>query len=50
MSFCSADEVLVALAGHHGQHVHVVDDGWVIHAVAVLVDGQPQATAHFLAA
>ena len=43
-------EVFVALAGHHGQHVHVVNDGGVIHAVAVLVDGQTQATPHFLAA
>ena len=33
------NEVLVALAGHHGEHIHVMDDGWMVHAVAVLVDG-----------
>jgi hypothetical protein len=27
-----------------------MDDGWMIHAVAVLVDGQAQAAADFLAA
>ena len=45
-----SDEVLVALAGHHGEHVHVMDDGGMVHAVAMLIDGQAQASADFLAA
>ena len=44
-------KVLIALAGNNRQHIQVMHrctTGGGIHAVAVLVDAQAQATAHFL--
>ena len=51
ISFWSpVDEVGVGLVGHDGQLVDVVDGDGVVHPLAVLVDGEPQAAADLLAA
>ena len=46
----AGDEVGVGLVGHDGQLVDVVDSDGVVHALAVLVDGQAKAAADLLAA
>ena len=44
------DEVGVRLVGHDGQLVDVVDGDGVVHALAVLVDGDAETAADLLAA
>ena len=43
-------EVLVTFAGHNCQYVNVMNNGWVIHAFTILIDGQTQAAPDLLAA
>lgn len=40
----------VTLAGHDRQHINLVHGSRVVHAVAVLIDGEPETAAHLLAA
>ena len=43
------NEILVAFARHHGQHVDVVHNSRMVHTVPMLVDAQAQSATHFLA-
>ena len=45
-----SDKVLVTLACDNSQDVHVMDGRRVVHAIAMLVDTNPQSPANFLAA
>ncbi len=48
VSLQAGDEVLIAFACHHRKHVDLVNQGRIIDAHTMLVDGQTKATTHFL--